>query len=91
MSPLANLTETRRCDMIIHVGRSKFLFRGSPVPSTPQQWCNSGKCTMNRPSFLRPWAVSLYGPGRKWPWLAGTGPRDRLTPPYSIMGKEVYS
>jgi hypothetical protein len=32
---LANLTETGRCDMIACVGRSKFLFRGSPVP---QQW-----------------------------------------------------
>jgi hypothetical protein len=35
MSPLANLTEDKRCDMITYVGRSKFLFRGSPVP---QQW-----------------------------------------------------
>jgi len=31
-----DLTETKRCDMIICVGRSKFLFRRSFVPPVPQ-------------------------------------------------------
>jgi hypothetical protein len=42
------------------------------------------------PKLLTPLGGFFLGLGQKRPWLAGTGPRDRRTPPYNIIGKEVY-